>query len=120
MTTLKQQPTFPVFDASKPKQEKTVFNKGTASEWTANLPTHDYAEHLRAVFQIVSSQRRTKNWKNPINVRLDLTDAEMEDVSEAIIFVCGSPTEFEPIPGGKNGKQRYRVTAAGYYACIGS
>jgi hypothetical protein len=109
-----------IFDQTKAKYEPHTFNKGLPSQFTTQLPTNEYAEHLRSVFKTVSEKMRTMNWKSRINVRLDLTDDEIEEVSAAIAFVAGSPSEFEPIPGGKNGKQRYRVTAAGYYSCVGA
>jgi hypothetical protein len=60
------------------------------------------------------------NWKRPIDQVIELNDAEMALIREAIIFFTGSVPTFTPMLGGKLPKCRYRVTAAGYYAAVGA
>lgn len=80
---------------------------------TAETPLRDgYTEtQLRAAFDKVKNKR---NWKNPIN-KVISADEDQRAISAAISWFCGSPCEFETLKSGQ-----VRVTAAGYYACIGS
>lgn len=60
------------------------------------------------------------NWKNPIDRVLDLNDAELFAIIEAVRFFAGCVPTFTIVPGGKLPKCRYRVRAVGYYAAVGA
>ena len=60
------------------------------------------------------------NWKNPVDSVVDLNDAEMAMVREAVVFFTGSVAKFEARKGAKLPRCRYRVRAAGYYKTIGA
>lgn len=72
---------------------------------------------LSAAFDLV---KNPKGWKEHINARAELTDEQVNVIDEAVIFFTGSVAEFRAIGKPKNGKQTYRVRAAGYYRTIGS
>ena len=60
------------------------------------------------------------NWKDPINISLVIeSDREMAMIREAVIVLTGSVPTIEPEKLFQ-GKLRYRVKAAGYYATIGA
>jgi len=86
----------------------------TIEDW---LTTPERAEQLRAAFCTVAP----KNWKSRINKKLWLTPAELDDVLEAIIFVAGCSADAWPIDDTeKDGRKRYQISAAGYYASVGA
>lgn len=74
--------------------------------------TDEYVATLRAAFERVENK---DHWKNPINVVLELTEADKLAIREAVIFYTGSVPRFTLLTGS-----RYRVRAAGYYATIGA
>lgn len=55
------------------------------------------------------------DWKLPIDATVP-ADADRDCISAAVAFFTGSPAAFAAGPRAG----RWRVTAAGYYACIGS
>lgn len=69
-------------------------------------------QELQDVFNLVKNRT---HWKRRINKTLVLTGEQQRLVSAAISYFCGSPSEFQQLPNGK-----VRVTAPGYYACIGA
>ena len=70
---------------------------------------------LSAAFTRVQNK---ENWKYPINATLPLlTEAERDELSEAITYFTGSVPEFRDI-GTR--VRKTLVTAAGYYRTIGS
>lgn len=98
-----------------------TINKGTDMEMTFPMETHEYAEHLRAIFKRLN----LKNWKGRINVKIDLTEGEAMDMQNAISFICGSSAEVWEIAPPKRAKlpegvKRWQIVAAGYYACVGA
>jgi hypothetical protein len=66
-------------------------------------------QELSAAFQKVQDR---KNWKNRVNAV----------ITQAVIHFTGSVPSFTEVdtPWRKDGKQRYHVTAVGYYAAIGA
>lgn len=85
------------------------------------IETPEYAEHLRALFQ----RLELKVWKGRINKKMDLTEGEAADMQNAISFICGSSAEVYEIDPPKRhkmaeGKKRWHIMAAGYYACVGA
>jgi hypothetical protein len=68
-------------------------------------------EQLSAAFNLV---KNPENWKLPVDAVIS-AGVSTDLVSSAIAFFAGCPAEFQPAPEGG-----FRVTAAGYYACIGS
>lgn len=57
---------------------------------------------------------RNRNWKGPINKIVRLKPDEYEHLIEAVAHFTGSVADIEELGNGK-----VRVTADGYYACIG-
>lgn len=56
------------------------------------------------------------NWKNPIDAVVALhSDFEMLTLREAVIFHTGSVPRIDAL-----GRNRYRVTAVGYYVAVGA
>jgi hypothetical protein len=73
-----------------------------------------YSEmELRIALEAV---RDPENWKMPVEANFPtLTDAERDLIHTALIYYCGSHTEFiHPHSGG------ITAVAAGYYNCIGA
>lgn len=68
-------------------------------------------EQLHEAFDKVCNP---ENWKLPIDATC--TRADIDILSEAIVFFAGCRPTFEPIHGTDN----YRVRAVGYYAAVGS
>jgi hypothetical protein len=68
-------------------------------------------DQLREAFRLVKDK---ENWKLPVDAVVP-GGANRDAISAAVAFYTGSSAEFV-----KTGKGRYRVLAAGYYACIGS
>lgn len=61
------------------------------------------------------------NWKNPINIVVDLDDHTKQLVAEAVTFYTGSVATFARLTGTTTGGvARYRVQAVGYYEAIGA
>lgn len=70
-------------------------------------------EELIAAFARV---RPPLNWKNHIDVVIaDHGENDHNLIDAAVIFFTGGPATFDTLTGG-----RVRVTAPGYYTCIGS
>jgi hypothetical protein len=67
-------------------------------------------DQLKAAFGLV---KNPENWKLPIDAVVP-GDANLNAIGAACLFYCGSPADMWAVEGG------HRVTAAGYYACIGS
>jgi hypothetical protein len=115
-------PTGPAPTAFKGKKyEPHTLNKGTDMEMTLQMETHEYAEHLRALFQRLA----LKNWKGRINVKIYLTEGEAHDMSNAVGFICGGGCEFWEIDPPKRAKvpagtKRWQITAPGYYNRVGA
>lgn len=76
---------------------------------------------LAAVLELVADKR---GWKYPIDATVALTELQLKLMDISIPFFCGGSVEMAPT--GKRqadfqgGAAIYRVTAAGYYACIGA
>ena len=79
--------------------------------------TDAYVKKLHTAFTKVQNR---EHWKNPINAVVDLNDAEMALLRDAIPFFTGSVPEFEAKKGAALPRCRYRVRAVGYYVAIGS
>lgn len=62
------------------------------------------------------------HWKNAIDRRVYLTEADIAMTTEAVVFFTGSVPEFVPLSRRvhSDGRQHYRVRAAGYFATIGA
>jgi hypothetical protein len=77
-------------------------------------PADDYMgytrEQLEAAFALV---RNPENWKLPLDATVP-ADYDTSLIDAAVGFFTGSPCEFITMTDG------VRVTAAGYYACVGS
>ena len=67
-------------------------------------------DQLKAAWQAV---RPAGNWKGPIDAIVS-ADTDLDAIYAACVFFAGSPVDIRPHTDG------YRVTGAGYYACIGS
>lgn len=77
-------------------------------------------EELLAAFKRVEN---TRHWKNPISRIVAVEgDEDIELITQAVIHFTGSIPEFVEVPcrWRDDGKKRYRVTAAGYFATIGA
>lgn len=77
-------------------------------------------EQLLAAFKRVEN---SKNWKNRINRVVTVeSDDELDLITSAVIHFTGSVPEFveTEFRWREDGKKRYRVIAAGYYATIGA
>lgn len=76
-------------------------------------------EEMSAAFDRV---KNSENWKLPIDKVIEVKDSEeLEIIAEAIIFYAGSPSDAIPVhTKAKAGHKKYRIVAAGYYACVGS
>lgn len=83
-------------NAYRPPAE-VVFNR-----WTR--------EELAAAWKLVKPH---PDWKDPVDATVP--NEGLDVIEDAVLFFAGSPVTFQPAGGGK-----VRVTAAGYYACIGS
>lgn len=68
-------------------------------------------EQLAEAFEWVCNK---KNWKLPINKRVQLTEDKIDLVREAVIYFTGSVPTFAKVD-----RSMYKVTAAGYYNVIG-
>jgi hypothetical protein len=79
--------------------------------------TEEYVAALRAAFERVQN---AAHWKNPVDAVVDLNDAEMATLREAIIFFTGSVPAFKPRVGAALPRCRYRVQAIGYYLAVGA
>ena len=80
-----------------------------------NIVRREYTQQeLSAAFQRVQNRR---NWKNRVNAVITIeNDEEMRLITHAVIHFTGSVPSFVEV----DGKQRYRVTADGYYEAIGA
>lgn len=65
---------------------------------------------LREAFALVKNR---ENWKLAIDAVVP-ADADMGRIDAAVAYFTGGCITQQKVPGG------WRVTAAGYYACIGS
>jgi len=87
-------------------------------------------EQLKEAFELVQAK---DHWKNPIDCYVYLSEGERELVSKAVSHYTGGLPEFERVTVNKgpvrvrrrrlidDGAQYlYRVTAPGYYVCIGA
>lgn len=67
-------------------------------------------DQLRAAWELV---KPPGNWKGPIDSIVP-AGADLGAIAAACSFYAGSPVDIRRVLGG------WRVTGAGYYACIGS
>lgn len=77
-------------------------------------------QELSAAFQKVQNRR---NWKDRVNAVITIeNDEEIRLITQAVIHFTGSVPSFTEVdtPWRKDGKQRYHVTAVGYYEAIGA
>ena len=96
-------------------EEFAAFERAIVAKSLEELSAGRYAGHqitdLEAAFRLV---RPAGNWKLPIDATVPAgTDLSLIDA--AVCFYTGGPIETQPLPDG-----RHRVTAPGYYACIGA
>lgn len=86
-----------------------------------NIVRREYTQQeLSAAFQRVQNRR---NWKKPVDAVIIIeNDEEMRLITQAVIHFTGSVPSFVEVdtPWRTDGKQRYRVTADGYYEAIGA
>lgn len=81
------------------------------TQWVDHMKSGYSDEELSAAFDLVQNQ---ENWKLPIDHTVR-DEVPQHQVEAAITFYTGSVATIEDRSDGS-----YRVTAAGYYACIGA
>ena len=67
-------------------------------------------DELRVAFALVKNR---ENWKLPVDAIVPV-DTDLRVVDAAVCYFTGGGIDQQPVRDG------WRVTAAGYYACIGS
>ena len=60
--------------------------------------------------------KNPEHWKYPIDATIEIADLhEQRMIAEAVVYFCGCVAEIVRV-----GRNRYRVTAIGYFAAIGA
>lgn len=86
----------------------------------ADYYTTDKVAVLQAAFSKVAP---SPNWKTAIHATVDATIAELNDITEGIEFITGTPrasVQMTCKPTDVAGVYRWTVRATGYYASVGA
>jgi hypothetical protein len=103
---------------NRPAGTAGLFGRETGIMDSKSYYTAAKVAELEAAFANVQP---ADNWKNPIDVEIEASIAEIGRVKEAITFYTGSIARasiVRPVFGTE--LFRVRIVAAGYYAAIGS
>lgn len=98
---------------------KEAYRRAIADlDWQDQPQTSSGCFSINEMWVVFNKVANPTNWKLPINIKIELAPEEVSILERAIPHFTGGGAAF--VPDRMKGDNWWRVTAPGYYTCIGA